>query len=219
VYQDAFDYRNLLEELSVTNRVAFAASCVERLIPMYTAFCLAEDWDGDPFILRRTMELVWKHVDKPSLTQSRVGELVAECEASQPDMEDYNYFLMFGAGGATPALTTLLRLCVEDDLNLVLQIQEIAVDERYFFVQRINNPVLTAVNTNQFLEEAWNSALMQAELKKQQSDFDWLRLHPTLDSKSLAEFRGKASEGGINPFERRLVPAAIIDSALAFTSE
>lgn len=48
-----------LEGLPPLHRVAFAASCCERLLPNYNAFYFLENW-GDPSVLRTALNEVWQ---------------------------------------------------------------------------------------------------------------------------------------------------------------
>ncbi len=57
-----FDEQQLTRDLvalPASHRVAFAASCCERLVPNYQAFALMEDW-GNPRLLRRALDAAWK---------------------------------------------------------------------------------------------------------------------------------------------------------------
>ena len=199
------DFPQQLEALPHPKKMLFLASCVERLVPLYTGFCLSEQWSGDPFLLRHVLDAVWSHLKIANLEQSEIYKWIVLCEDAQIDPNDSNYFLMYGALGAAPAMALLLRLCLHENNEQAEQIREIGIDERFNFVCCVNSPSSTGAYTDDFLEQMWHSPLMKAEWQKQGNDLASL----TANEPSISyteQFQQDAQIGGVDPFRRGLVP-------------
>jgi len=76
--------RDRLFNLSPTHRIAFAASCAERLFPNYVAFSRDAIW-GNPQQLREALDAVWSHLLGNPLTPSATRKLIKQCELFVPD--------------------------------------------------------------------------------------------------------------------------------------
>jgi uncharacterized protein len=79
--------RDKLFNLSPTHRIAFAASCAERLFPNYVAFSRDANW-GNPRQLREALDAVWSHLLGNPLTPSAARKLIKQCEPFVPDTEE-----------------------------------------------------------------------------------------------------------------------------------
>jgi uncharacterized protein YjaG (DUF416 family) len=72
--------RQALSQLPPRNKVAFAASCCERLLPNYYAFTLAEKW-GDFELLRHALDQVWLFLEEDALTSPlEIEKLIEACD-------------------------------------------------------------------------------------------------------------------------------------------
>jgi uncharacterized protein YjaG (DUF416 family) len=208
--QEEFDFQTKIEFLPTNHQIAFAASCAEWLVLMYTAFCLTEDWTNDPFILYQNLNAVWEYLKGNRLDEMQFYKMIVESEDAEINPEDYNYFLMYGAMGAAPAVASLLRMCLKANGSLAEQVREIAVDELFNFVCVVNSPSTVTAYTEDFIEEMRYSPLMRSENEKQQHDLIVLEGQHELDIAFLTKFRVEAQNSRLNPFVRRLVPEAII---------
>ena len=183
----------------------FLASCVERLVPLYTGFCLSEQWSGDPFLLRHALDAAWNYLKIANLDQPEIYKWIVLCEDAQIDPNDSNYFLMYGGLGAAPAMALLFRLCLQENNEQAEQIREIAIDERFHFACCVNSSSSTAFYTDDFLDQMWHSPLMKAEWQKQGDDLTSLTENePSISY--IEQFQQNAHIGGIDPFGRGLVP-------------
>ena len=207
--QEENDFPQQLEALPHPKKMLFLASCVERRVPFYTSFCLSEQWPRDPFLLRRALDTVWNHLKVANLNQSEIYKWIVLCEDAQIDPHDSNYFLMYGALGAAPAMALLFRLCLQENNEQAEQIREIAVDERFHFVCCVNSSPSTGFYTDDFLDQMWQSPLMKAEWQKQGNDLTSLAANEPSVS-YLEQFQQNAQIGGIDPFGRGLVPDTIL---------
>src|SRR5690348_5600795 len=77
-----------LNSLSPVQRTAFAAVIAERLLPVYDNFFQEFHW-GKPELFRRVMTFLWDYVRNGVLDRNRVAELIADCLANAPDMDEF----------------------------------------------------------------------------------------------------------------------------------
>jgi uncharacterized protein YjaG (DUF416 family) len=107
-----FDEAALVRELarlSINLRVAFAASCAERLFPAYEDFCNLAG-RGDRAALADALQQVWQHLlgDEMSVDQVRVALIRCEAlipgEAEEPWLDEQPY-----ADDAASAIAYTLR--------------------------------------------------------------------------------------------------------------
>src|SRR5215217_838585 len=78
-----------LTGLSENHRVAFAASCCERLLPNYRAFVHQEGW-GRPDVLREGLTVVWRQLAGERLPEAYIRQLACQCEEAAPHTEDFS---------------------------------------------------------------------------------------------------------------------------------
>lgn len=107
-----------LEKWLPQQRVALAAAMAERWLPVYEAFSTAEQW-GDPASLRRSLEAVWNHLARRSLSPADIARHTAQVKDSTPHMDDFDDE---AALAACIILSEALRCCgTEDNIGPVLQ--------------------------------------------------------------------------------------------------
>lgn len=69
-----------LGDLPWKQRVAFAASCCQRLILNYEAFALMEGW-GNPALLKQVMNNIWDWLAGAPFVEEHIYEVIQACEA------------------------------------------------------------------------------------------------------------------------------------------
>lgn len=196
-----------LSALSVKHRVAFAASCCERLFPNYHAFALMEHW-GDPDLLRQALNEVWGVLDGVALPEKRIRELVRACEDVAPDTEDFVTFFTGAALNAASAVVYTLECCLDGDPKRTAIVGRLATDTIDAYLHIVNDPDTGYHTADPALHE-WvrRAPLMVAELEKQQQDLEALKARPELDPGFLDRLRRSSSTVGIQPFARGMVKA------------
>lgn len=203
-----FDEDKLTEQLStlpVRHRLAFAASCCERLIPNHYAFSRMEEW-GNSSQLRQALDEVWEFLKGNELSEMLIGELMQRCEAQAPETEDFSSLFVSAAGDAAAAVVYTLECCLDGDANRAALVGRLAVDTIYQYLLRVNDPQVGIHGADySFEEQMLNAPLMVAELEKQQQDLVTLKSQSTLSEGLLLELRRSSSLLGIRPFERGLV--------------
>lgn len=196
-----------LRELPVKHRVAFAASCCERLFPNYEAFAVMENW-GNPKVFRQALDEVWQFLKGDTLSKEHIHELIRVCEAVIPDTEDFTTIFTGPALDAAAAILYTLESCLDGSPERLALVGRVAITTLDDYLNIVNDPELEVHGVdpafNAWLQQA---PLMRAELVKQQQDLAVLKSRPVLDPDFLEHMRRSASTMGIQPFARGLVKA------------
>jgi hypothetical protein len=205
---EVFDEVKLVQELqtlSWRNRIAFAASCCERLFPNYQAFVIMEKW-GDSEILRQALDEIWAFLAGKELQEKQFLELKQNCEQIIPDTEDFNSIFTGAALNAAAAITYTLECCLNKEAEWAALAGRVAINTLDEYIATVNDPE-TGYHTSSasFYEWVQQAPLMIAELSKQRHDLDTLRSRENLDLVFLKELRQISSSQGIQPFLRGIV--------------
>jgi uncharacterized protein YjaG (DUF416 family) len=203
-----FDHNVLeraLEELPRRNRVAFAASCCERLLPNYHAFTLVESW-GDLAPLVDGIDLVWHYLATGTLPEPHARKLALACEAAAPDMEDFGSLYAPAALDAAASVAYTLEGCLTDDVRPIADVASLARETIYLYLHRIGQPTPLEPQAGAFIED-WvqHSPLMQQELAKQQQDLLDLQQRTLLTPEFLLSLRTSSQGLGLQPFLRGIM--------------
>jgi uncharacterized protein YjaG (DUF416 family) len=76
-----------LAQVGIRSRVAFAASCAERLFPAYVAFC-ERAGRGDRITLGEILERVWQHLRGDEMSIEQLHAELSRCMALIPGEDD-----------------------------------------------------------------------------------------------------------------------------------
>ena len=191
---DMDDLERQLKVLSVKHRIAFAASCCERLLPNYRAFSRMENW-GKPEVLSLAVDEIWNSILTLSLSQSRLKELKTECDKVIPDTEDFSTIYTSAALDAGTAVTTTLDCYLTGEPRLAAEVASIARDTVDMFVQDHNNMNYSDPG---FEQQILNNPLMVAELEKQRSDLTELLRTSELSAEFLTGIRASSYNNGVS---------------------
>jgi uncharacterized protein YjaG (DUF416 family) len=205
-----------LSELPLKNRVAFAASCCERLLPNYEAFYCHEKW-GDYGYLNCALESVWRFVTAGKLPTKQLSDLIYQCESVIPDSDEFTSIFTGAASNAAAAVIYTLQSCLDGDPKRVALVGRLAVDTTYEYLYVVNTPN-TGYHAHDSAFDQWiqQAPLMVAELQKQLNDLETLKSQARLDSYFLDKLRQEASRVGIFPIERGL--AVVLPSPMLLTA-
>lgn len=194
-----------LSELPLRNRVAFAASCCERLLPNYQAFNFQDKW-GDVTLLNCALEIVWRFVRGASFPTQQVSDLIYQCETVIPDSDEFTSIFTGAAANAAASVIYTLQSCLDGDPKRVALVGRLAVDtiDEYLYV--VNAPS-TGYDAHDPAFDRWvqQAPLMRAELKRQEHDLATLKSQTKVDLCFLDKWRHSASKVGLFPVERGLV--------------
>lgn len=216
-----------LHALPLKHRVAFTASCCERLFPNYQAFTVMENW-GNPKILRQALDEVWRFLKGDALSKEHIHGLIRACEAVIPDTEDFTTIFTGAAVNAGAAIIYTLESCLDGSPERLALVGRVAITTLYEYLDIVNDltdgwdllaPTEWAQLTPSMRIELekhrrqeldrWiqQAPLIRAELAKQQQDLEALKAHTVLGPDFLEQMRHSSSKMGIQPFARGLVKA------------
>jgi len=187
----ARDVRPELEQLGGEHRIAFAASCCERLLPAYEAFSNEDDW-GDAGVLREALDAVWSAVPGSGLDEGDARRLAAEVEEQVPDLDDP--FTSVFTAPAQNAAVAVVR-CVEcagsgsaDDAG---KVADASIDAFEAYVDQ------TEGEGSEFdAERVTSSPVYKGEVSDQQRDLATLAEHAELEPEVVEQIRARSRATG-----------------------
>ncbi|HEL2958969.1 TPA: DUF416 family protein [Stenotrophomonas maltophilia] len=157
--------------LSNWQRLAFMASCCERMIPNYRIFS-AQTSFGDVNTLRYTLDSVWLEI-RGVAGGRNLARLSKDCEAQAPDPSDFSSIYASSALDAATAISiTASAAATQAEVTAVMDVVELARDSVDLFVQIVDD---LDPNAPGFENEILRSLLMQTELKRQRRALEILR--------------------------------------------
>jgi uncharacterized protein YjaG (DUF416 family) len=183
-----FDIKALegeLSQLPLTHRLAFAASCCERLLPNYSAFSRMENW-GHPEGLRSALDEVWKFLEGKKLTSEHIEEIKKKCEKATPDTEDFSSLYTSAALDAGVAILETLESCRDGCPQRIAEVASLARDTVDMYLQARNR---LEYSDAAFEEKIATDSLMMRELRKQREDLNELKQVRELDRHFLNRLR------------------------------
>lgn len=127
-----------LEKLTqAEQRIAFMASCCERLMPIYLAFSLTERW-GDYRSLEEAIEVIWKCACKQP-PEGTLSFLLERCIAQAPDTEKFESVFASGALDTISVIVETLRFIEENKNRRVSEVSELTFHAINDFVNKLND--------------------------------------------------------------------------------
>lgn len=176
-----------LESLSHSNRIAFSASCCDRMLPNYIEFSKQEQW-GDYKAFQHVMNEIWNHVLKNHLSSDDIKQYLKKCEELTPHEDDFNSIYVSFAVDAGSSLYNTLKYCLDGEIKHLLFVADYSRATVDLFIQEKEN---MHPGDPELEEKILNNPLMVRELIRQQEDIDFLKTNPLLDQHNLATFRSR----------------------------
>jgi uncharacterized protein len=196
-----------LEALPKEHRVAFAASCCERLWPNYVAFWQLEKW-GNPKLLKKALDQIWGHLAGEELTKEFL-QLPQLLERIGPDTEDFANLFVAAAGDAVAATIYTLQCCSDGSAVRAATVGRLPVESIHQYLYIVNDPGLAAHDYGPTLDTLiQTSPLITEELRKQRDDLELLQSTSQLEPGLLTQLRVSSSSIGLQPFKRGLLPVS-----------
>jgi len=181
--------RNVLRLLSPWKRVAFMASCCERMLPNYLTFS-SETGYGDVTRLNRGLAEVWRWVET-NQAPTNVDALVQACEQQNPDTAEFSSIYTSAALDAANSIAATLEALGEATEDRAIEVASFARDTVDLFVQQWND---LDPNDSEIERRIVESPLMQSELKMQRHCLDRLLDDSVNRRLIVAEVRSKFSD-------------------------
>ncbi len=188
VHFDPESLRESLAALSAWQRIAFAASCVEVLVPSYAKLAELEEV-GDPDLVRSTLDGVWSGLKSPDRIVDPAG-LPSPDSVKEllPAEEDWNEWAP-QAEDAVAALVYLVELLRHDDVDLAAYTAERAYSAADEFEAREQEPGAVDADGREAL---LGSSSIQAELRRQTDALRRIQ-DGTTESSIITELRAAAN--------------------------
>lgn len=168
-FDDKFLYEKLIE-LPFFYRIAFGASCCERLLPNYKKFVEEEKWGNYKF-LEDTLEEIWSYICGKELIDDRIMMLAKRCYEVTPDADEFSSIYTSFAIDAGGAVYETLRSCLDKGVKHIVDVASFARDTVDMYIQETDNMDYSDID---FEYKILNDQLMQNELKKQLDDLELL---------------------------------------------
>jgi uncharacterized protein YjaG (DUF416 family) len=188
----AFDpdsLRSELVRLSVLHRVAFCASCCQRMLPNYEKFHRMEEW-GNPNVLKTGLAEVWAFLAGQRMATSHLEALARDCANAAPDTERFSSLYTSSGLDAASSIVETLRCSVDGEPARAVQVATSARDSVDMYIQMTKD----LDSSGPAMEEAIaNDPLMRREIEKQQADLAGLRGIQELTPEFLARLRQSSS--------------------------
>lgn len=191
--------------LSAEHRIAFAASCCERLLPNYEAFVVQEKF-GEKLLLRNALDEVWQYLKGANISNEHVHNLIQLLEDSAPsDLEnEFRSIFLTAAQEAIAAVSYTLECCLKPTADILTKVcdQLTATLEEYLSI--VNSPI--AGNGVDMDDIGWiyQSPLFISEENKKRQDLEFLQSRQIVDDFVIETLRHSATGVGIQPFRRNL---------------
>lgn len=188
---DADELKSRLAAMFVLCRVAFAASCCERLLPNYVKFSETVNW-GNPAILRSGLGEVWESLEGGTFDIERITGLIKECDEVLPDTEDFDSLYTSAALDAGTAVLDTLECCFDGDPKHAVDVATFSRDTVDMFIR--NRYAIESDPQSELIVA--NHPLMIKELKRQSEDLQTLSETRIFDAQFVRLFRGIATTRG-----------------------
>lgn len=185
----AFDRKNLegaLQKLTVMHRLAFAASCCNRVLPSYAAFSRQQQW-GDYDVLESAVTYIWECLEEGSKpSDDRAKMLLSECEAATPDLDEV--FEATLGHDAALVVRHALRCAQNGSAEDAAYAASWAYEGMDTFVFEHGGMNLDAADPR-LTEKIAAHQLVQRELLQQEADLDFLSVHSELSTAAVIQLR------------------------------
>jgi uncharacterized protein len=111
-----------LTELSPVHRLAFAASCCERLLPNYSLVKQEDGW-GNSSTLRNALNEVWSFIEGQPVNGKQIRQLLEVCEETVPKADDVSESQYdVEAQQAASAICFILEACLDPTPKNIIKV-------------------------------------------------------------------------------------------------
>lgn len=184
----SFNYEALTQNLKTLprlHRIAFAASCCERLLPNYKKFAEDVDW-GDYDTFRYALDEVWKFIEEKTANPKFFKDLAKKCELWIPDTENFDSQFTSAALDAGNAVVETLLCCADGKAERAADVASFATDSVDMYIQDVKN--LNYSDSN-FEQKIQNDPFMKREIKNQEDCLILLQKHDSLNQQVIDKLK------------------------------
>jgi len=169
----AYDNAEILRRLnglSHNHRLAFGASCCERLFGNYVAFKKEVQW-GNEIPLRQSLDKIWDIASGEATSLEEIARLGEACESVAPDADDFDSLLTASAQDCVFAICYVLDYIRDGNIEELARSSSYPVDTVDLYVQEIEGMV---PNSEGLEDRIRQHELMQHEIVRQHNDLTML---------------------------------------------
>ena len=177
------------------HRIAFAASCCERLLPNYNAFSRLENW-GDPFVLRTALDEVWQILQGKPVDAAFIRKLIEDCEGVIPDSDDFGGLSDMLAQEAAIAICNSLEACLDPTPQQIIKVVNCVTNTIDAFLDESFNISESKVGLKSTEEAISSHPMAVREMAKQSEDLQRLKQAEKLDRDFLEWLRTSFDNDG-----------------------
>ncbi|HXH93129.1 MAG TPA: DUF416 family protein [Thermoanaerobaculia bacterium] len=192
---DAERLQIVLESLSPHHRIAFGATCCERLLPNYAAFAKDTGW-GDPSVMRDALAYIWMTIGKGTANDAEIARTIANCEALIPDTEEFSSAYTSAAVDAGTAIVETLKALLDPTARHIVDVASFCRDTVHMFIQE--RDALDFGADSSFDAKIADDPLMRSELGQQAAVLQELKAQPDLNVFFLKRLRTEAQASGFS---------------------
>lgn len=188
-----------LEDLLPEHKIAFAASCCERLWPNYLLFSQKENF-GNPDILRIGLNKVWEFlIQENAVTVSELKEIQKEILLLVPEPGEFESIYVAPAEDAARAIVCTLECCLKPfTSDHIIEISSISIQTIDAYILERDNVESYIAPNPQFEEKIDSDPLMVEEITKQKEDIKELKGLLPFDNSAIQYFREKSTKSRIS---------------------
>lgn len=179
------ELKNRLAALHCSKIVAFAASCAERLIPVYARYAeKASLVSQHSSIYRNALDAIWSNILGAEMERYFIENMEKTCVDAIPSEDDSWSFGEPYAEDAGAAVVFTIRAWLFCDP------QEAAYAAKRIY-EAVDNFVVSSINSSLFEEQILAHPLIQKELACQQYDLKQLEIKPSssIEQATIIELR------------------------------
>ncbi len=193
------ELKTVLNELSPSHQLAFAASIGERMLPIYDVFFQQEKW-GNPKVLREALDEAWHILQGYEADTQKINRLQKKMDDVAPVGDNCTSSrFIFEAQMACSVVDLMLEIYLYIDLQKVMKIAEYATDTIDGFITcetETDNPDWSEEPLEQQRQYIANHPLGKQEIAKQKEDLQRLKNAETLDTEILEWLRTSYNNEG-----------------------
>lgn len=180
------EIQTALGRMSDSQRIAFGASCCERMLPNYSGFRRETGW-GDETPLRTALDAFWRAIDGFPIIGERIKVLTDQCEKAAPSSEAFPNLLTTAAQDGCFAVCSVLDYLSDSDVERIAQASSYAIDTIDLYVQELEN---MPPNDPQLESRIRLHPFMQREIRTQVEDIRLLLDEPNALSTLKQKWKG-----------------------------
>jgi uncharacterized protein len=170
-----------LAELNQSKRLIFMATCCERLLPNFVKFHI-ETGEGDPAVLRRCLDHVWKWLSHPKFLPE-IDKLTEEADSQAPLMIGPSSNFTSAALDAANAIAITIETFDKPNLENASAVSTLSRDSVYMYIQLT---VANLTNEPHLDDMIYSHPLMHQEYESQVKTLSLLQ-NISVDQKNFKE--------------------------------